>query len=151
MTGRIEIRDADASDVAAVLGLLAELLDEMERPSTDDLAEAHDRVLAAVRSPDRHMLLAEDCGAVVGLVSFTTRGTLAHDELSGHIDELIVTTPRRRQGIGALLLGAAAARCRALGCEELEVSTEKTNTRARAFYRRCGFDEEAVLLEMALG
>jgi deoxycytidylate deaminase len=40
--------------------------------------------------------------------------------------------------------------CCRLGCVELEVSTEKTNAAARRFYRQCGFDEDAVLLEMAL-
>ena len=35
-------------------------------------------------------------------------------------------------------------------CYELEVSTEKSNTAAKWFYKACGFSEDAVLLEMDL-
>jgi RimJ/RimL family protein N-acetyltransferase len=41
--------------------------------------------------------------------------------------------------------------CQNLGCDEIEVSTEKENTKARDFYKNCGFDEDAVLLERGLG
>ena len=34
------------------------------------------------------------------------------------------------------------------GMDELEVGTEKTNEGAQAFYKKCGFDEEYVLLGM---
>jgi hypothetical protein len=37
-----------------------------------------------------------------------------------------------------------------LGCCELEVSSLKSNTAARDFYKKCGFEEEALLLEMDL-
>ena len=47
-------------------------------------------------------------------------------------------------------MAATIERCRELGCCEVEVSTKMTNTAAREFYKRCGFDEDAVLLETQL-
>jgi len=146
----VSIREASPSDADAVMGLVAELLDDLEHATTRALPQERERILTVLQSPDRRTLLAVVDDAVVGLVGFAARRTLVHDALSGLVDELVVTRARRGQGIGTLLIGAAARTCRELGCEELEVSTETGNARARRFYRRCGFDEEAVLLEMDL-
>jgi len=150
MSVGVSAREASPSDADAVMGLVAELLDDLEHATTRALSQERERILTVLQSPDRHTLLAADGEAVVGLVSFTARRTLVHEALSGLVDELVVTRARRGQGIGTLLVRAAARTCRELGCEELEVSTETGNARARRFYCRCGFDEEAVLLEMDL-
>lgn len=44
----------------------------------------------------------------------------------------------------------AIEKCRELDCCEVEVSIEKSNEGARAFYKRCGFQEDAVLLEFQI-
>jgi ribosomal protein S18 acetylase RimI-like enzyme len=87
---------------------------------------------------------------VVGFINFTTRRTVLHGGLSGLIDELVVAEEYRRRGIGKRLVAAAVDKCRQLGCREVEVSTQKTNLEAREFYKDCGFEEHAVLLEMHL-
>jgi ribosomal protein S18 acetylase RimI-like enzyme len=48
------------------------------------------------------------------------------------------------------LVLAAIEKCRQLGCCEVEVSTEKTNLKARKFYKRYGFEERGMLFEMDL-
>ncbi len=95
-------------------------------------------------------MVAEDGKAVVGFVHFTTRGTVTHRGLSGLVDELVVEKDFRETGIGRRLLLASIHRCRELGCCEVEVSTERTNKNARAFYRSCGFEERGILLERDL-
>ncbi len=57
-----------------------------------------------------------------------------------------------KEGVNDLseLIGAVKKKCREIGCSEVEVSTEKSNTAARRFYKSCGFDEKALLLEMDL-
>ena len=49
-----------------------------------------------------------------------------------------------------MLISGVIDRCRQLGCCEVEVSTLMRNEKARTFYKKCGFDEDAVLLEMDL-
>jgi GNAT superfamily N-acetyltransferase len=66
------------------------------------------------------------------------------------IDELVVAKTYRGRGIGKVLIEAATDKCRELGCCEVEVSTEMTNDKARAFYKSCGFKEDSVLLEYDL-
>jgi GNAT superfamily N-acetyltransferase len=95
--------------------------------------------------------MAKVQGKLVGLIHFTVRRTITHARPSGLIEELVVARGHRGRGIGKRLVAAAADKCRELGCEELEVSTEKANVRAREFYRKCGFQEDAVLMEMHFG
>jgi len=94
--------------------------------------------------------VAEIEGIIVGFVNFTTRKTILHRGLSGLIDELIIAKSYRGKGIGRQLLSSAIEKSRQLGCCEVEVSTEKTNIKAREFYRQCSFTERGVLFEMDL-
>ena len=48
-------------------------------------------------------------------------------------------------------MAEAIKRCRAAGCCEIEVSTERSNEAAQEFYRRHGFSHEAVLFELEFG
>ena len=56
----------------------------------------------------------------------------------------------RGKGIGGQLLSSAIEKSRQLGCCEVEVSTEKTNIKAREFYKQYGFTERGVLFEIDL-
>jgi GNAT superfamily N-acetyltransferase len=66
------------------------------------------------------------------------------------IDELVVTKEYQGKGIGKQLVLATIEKCKQLGCCEVEVSTEKTNVKARKFYRNCGFDKREILFEVDL-
>ena len=54
------------------------------------------------------------------------------------------------KGVWKVLVETASKRCRDLGCCEAEVSTERKNEKARAFYKSYGFEEDSVLLEYDL-
>jgi ribosomal protein S18 acetylase RimI-like enzyme len=150
MNDAILVEEATDADVQSIAALIGELFEAMDSPPHGGPEHALDNCRAVMKDPSHHLLLARAGNSVVGFINFTTRTTIAHARPSGLIDELIVTEKCRGQGIGKQLIAAAAERCRELGCEELEVSTEKTNTRAREFYRECGFVEDAVLLERML-
>jgi ribosomal protein S18 acetylase RimI-like enzyme len=66
------------------------------------------------------------------------------------IQELVVRDSHRGQGIGENLVRMVVARARASGCAEVSVSTMPDNQGAQRFYRRLGFADEAVFLEMHL-
>ncbi|HID86356.1 MAG TPA: GNAT family N-acetyltransferase, partial [Anaerolineae bacterium] len=72
--------------------------------------------------------------------------------LLGQLAETIEDWPFERdrlsRGVGRRLVEEAIQVARARGACELEVSTEKTNRAAQAFYRRLGFSHEAVLMEL---
>jgi GNAT superfamily N-acetyltransferase len=150
MTDNIQIDVAAESDLDEVVSLLRELVDTVEDQGGIDIKVAAGNLAALLGDSNSHLLVARKGGEVVGFVNFTVRRTALHAGPSGLIDELVVRSSLRGSGVGRSLVMAAADTCRRLGCAELEVSTEKTNAAARRFYRQCGFDEDAVLLEMAL-
>jgi ribosomal protein S18 acetylase RimI-like enzyme len=150
MLNDITITPATEIDLPSIKPLLLELMDAMENTEDFDVEQSFENCGILIRDPAYHMLVAKDKDTVVGFVNFTTRQTIIHPRPSGLIDELIVSRSHRGRGIGKQLILAAIQRCRELECCEVEVSTEKSNTKAREFYLRCGFEEDAVLLEMDL-
>jgi ribosomal protein S18 acetylase RimI-like enzyme len=144
----ISIELATETDLPSIKPLLLELMDAMEDTEGFDLEQAFENCRTMMEDPTHYLLVAKDKDKVIGFVNFMTRKTILHPGLSGLIDELVVSRSHRGLGIGKNLLLAAIEKCRELGCCEVEVSTEKGNTHAREFYKRCGFEEDAVLLEI---
>lgn len=147
---RVTIRNAKKSDLPAINQLIFQLISTLDKKEDIDPEFVSRNSRSLFRSADSHFFVAEDGKAVLGFVHFTTRGTVTHRGLSGLVDELVVAKDFRKAGIGTRLLLASIQRCRELACCEVEVSTEKTNKSARAFYRRCGFEERGILLERDL-
>jgi len=150
MRSGISIEQATEADLPLIEPLIRELFESMDNPPDAGLRHAVENCRAAMKDPSLYVLLARPGDSAVGFINFTTRRTIVHARPSGLIDELIVAQKYSGRGIGKRLISAAAQRCRELGCDELEVSTEKTNRRAREFYKKCGFAEDAVLLEKLL-
>lgn len=150
MSSAISIVEATETDLPAIGNLLTELVDAMDDSKDIDLNKALENCRTLLSDSDSHFLVAKVGGSTVGFVNFTIRKTALQVGPSGLIDELIVAKKHRGQGIGRRLVSAAIDRCRQFGCCEIEVSTEKSNTRARDFYKSCGFEEDAVLLEIHL-
>ena len=84
---------------------------------------------------------------VLGLVSFSFRPSLYHAADTCLVDELVVQPHARSKGIGALLLDEAIRLAGDHGCAEISLSVMASNAEALRFYRRHGFEDEALLLE----
>jgi ribosomal protein S18 acetylase RimI-like enzyme len=145
----MRIREATIEDSAIIAQLMAQLI---EASGYGDWQVSPEQIEESLRkmanSDDYQVLLAEDEGQVVGLLSLSFRHTLFHPAPSALIDELVVERGYRRRGVGQQLMAEAIERCRAAGCCEIEVSTERSNEAAQKFYRQHGFSHEAVLFEL---
>ncbi len=146
----IIIREAKESDLLTIRKLTLELIEAMGNTEGIDIKLIAENCRNLLSEANSHILVAEIEGVVVGFINFTTRKTILHRGLSGLIDELIVAKSYRGKGVGKQLLSSAIEKSRQLGCCEVEVSTEKTNIKAREFYRQCGFTERGVLFEIDL-
>ena len=143
-----KVRPATLSDAHAAVALMAQLEDH-SRGHIDSGVE--DRFRAMLKLPQYAILVAEKEGErVVGLLTASQRWTLWHTGPCALIEELVVDEGARRQGVGRALIEAAVEWARAQGCSEVEVSTDLDNTHAQAFYRKLGFESEALLLEYEL-
>ncbi len=150
MSGEIIIKPALESDLPSIKPLLLELMDAMENTAGFDVEHSIENCRTLLGEPSNYMLVARDGDEILGFINFTTRKTIMHPGPSGLIDELVVAESSRGLGVGKQLIRAVADRCREIGCSEVEVSTETSNADARRFYKSCGFNEEAVLMELEL-
>jgi len=148
MSHTISILEATEADLPAMEALLVELINTMDNPQGFDPQKLRDNCRFLINRANSYLLVAKIGEIVVGLINFSLHQTAITPGMSGLIDELIVTKDYRGQGIGKKLVSSAINKCRQLGCRELEVCTEKANTRAREFYKGRGFEEDAVLFEM---
>ena len=146
----IIIRKAKASDLLTIEKLMFELIKAMGDTEGIDIRLIAENCRNLLSKANSYILVAEIERIIVGFVNFTIRKTILHRGLSGLIDELIIAKSYRGKGVGKQLLSSAIEKSRQLGCCEVEVSTEKTNIKAREFYRQCGFTERGVLFEMDL-
>lgn len=146
---QVEVRPLEERDLPAVLDLLEELSEVAS--STSSFTPEHLASLFREMStfPEVYLnLVAVVDGEVAGFISLVFYRTFFHEGGTALINELVVKKERRGLGIGQRLVAAAKEAALARGMDELEVGTERANTSAQAFYRKCGFDEEFVLLSM---
>ena len=150
MTKRFLINSAVEGDLDGITELAIKLNEEIDGSAQNDIRIIKKIVRKLFKNPDSHFIVARSSNTITGFANFTVRKTILHSSGSALIDELIVSEKYRGQGVGKELLFEVVNRCRELGCCELEVSTLMSNQTARDFYRKCGFEEEAILLEMDL-
>ncbi len=148
MNKAISIVDAVKADLPAIEALLVELVNAMDSAKDFNLEKARKGLCLLLDKPYSHLLVAKLGGATIGFIHFGIRQTAFHPEPAALIDDLVVAKSHRRQGVGRRLMTAAIDRCRQLGCCELEVSTEKDNTEASEFYKRCGLKDIGIIFEM---
>jgi len=144
------IGKAKKSDLPAIKKLLAELTNAMGDTEGIDVGIALETCEQLLNEARSYFLMATAQESPVGFIHFTIRQTVLHRGPSAMIDELVVTKEYREKGIGKQLVLATLETCKRLGCCEVEVSTEKTNDKARKFYKKCGFEERGILFEAEL-
>ena len=105
--------------------------------------------LARAGEPGRFVYVAEFDGDVAGFVSGEERTHWSGDR-EVYVGELAVSTQYEGHGVGRALITAVTEYAKRTGLTTVTLDTGAANTPARAFYRRLGFEEEAVKLSRVL-
>lgn len=138
------VRLATPKDKMAVLSLMDELGEEInkKRGYSPHNAEASrvgggmfDEV---VRRKDTTIFVAEEDGKLVGLMTFYLLPNLRHGFYGGHIEDVVVSAPHRRKGIGTALFAAVKQYCVTHGVSVIKLDSALQLTEAHAFYERQG-------------
>ncbi|MFC9303397.1 GNAT family N-acetyltransferase [Streptomyces albidoflavus] len=134
------IRRAEASDVAAIVTMLADDPLGATRESPDDLTPylaAHTRLAA---DPNQHLVVAERAGKVVGTLQLTLIPGLSRRAATRSLIEGVrVHADERGSGLGTLLIEWAVETSRAEGCQLVQLTSDATREDAHRFYERLGF------------
>lgn len=145
----IEIRLCKQSDLPNVISLMNELKEVASSGHQLELENVQTIFSDMEKLPEIYLnLVAEVSGKVVGFISMIFYKTIFHKGGTALINELIITQSERGKGIGHSLVQRAKEEALARGLDELEVGTEKTNEAAQQFYRKCGFNQEYILIGM---
>jgi ribosomal protein S18 acetylase RimI-like enzyme len=139
----ISIREAKPGDEIFIV----QLMQELAETSGDSSPITHAYITDYLASPISQVLLAEENGRVIGLLSYSVRPDLYHAANSCLIEELVVLKSERGRGVGSALMSELLQRLACLGCAEVSVAAMADNEGAIRFYKSHGFVDEAIFLE----
>ncbi len=137
----ITVREATASDFAALLRLLDQM-DESMYSGRGHAGEADIRALydAILADSDQRLLVVEDRGRLVGSAHLMVLRHLGPSlSRSAVVEGLVVDPAYRRKGVGAALMRAAAEAARGAGCYKLALTSNVARAGAHRFYSRLGW------------
>lgn len=144
----MRIRPAQIDDKAFILDLVPRLTEFGNVPGRDSSQMiARDRaVLTSVLEEPSHdtalYVAADDDGRPVGFIHLTTVDDYYTNSAVAHIGDVIVTPAAGGSGVGSALIAFAEKWARERGFALLTLHVFTQNERARALYRRLGFQEE---------
>ena len=137
MTGLV-IRKASRQDLGAILALYAE--PDIDDGHVLDLSDAERIFERMQRYPNYATYVAVLEGEVVGTFSLLIMDNLAHmGAPSGVVEDVVVHSRWRGQGVGRRMMRFAMERCREAGCYKLALSSNRKRADAHRFYESLGF------------
>lgn len=143
------IRAAVASDESEVFRLLRQLFGDrrMGDEAVVDSSRARRTFGALLDGARGHVLVAEDQGRLIGVISMSYDVAIRYGGEYAQIEELLVDEAARGMSLGAALVNAAVDAARARGCGEIGLYAREHN---RAFYEKLGFAYAGPELRRAL-
>jgi GNAT superfamily N-acetyltransferase len=129
------IRNCRPQDGAGIAPLLAQL----GYPASPD--QATRRVHDWGAGPERHLLVADVDQTVAGLAALCLIPLIHRDQPLARLVALVVDDRHRGTGIGHALLDRAEQIARQFGCDEMEITSNRSRAGAHRFYMSHGYDD----------
>lgn len=130
----IKVRTATLSDAEE----LAKLMGELGYPATADKMAAR---LQRVRGrEDYATFVADEDGAIAGMIGLYVSPTLYRDDLDGAIAALVVSSDFRGKGIAGLLIDHGERWLYDRGVRLVSVKPSTRREDAHRLYKRCGYE-----------
>ena len=135
----VTFREATLRDVPAVVALLRD--DHLGADREADDPALYDAAFAAMQAEGNNTLIVgEEDGRIIATFQMTCiTGLSLRATRRAQIESVRVATDLRGQGIGQALMEEAERRARAAGCGLVQLTTNATRDRARAFYEALGY------------
>ncbi|MEU0050204.1 GNAT family N-acetyltransferase [Streptomyces sp. NPDC006184] len=138
--GDLEIRDATADDLPAIVAMLADDPLGAQRESPDDLTPYRAALERLDADPNQHLVVAVREGRVIGTLQLTIIPGLSQKGATRALIEAVrIHAGERGSGLGSLLIEWAVDTSRRLGCRLVQLTSDKSRTDAHRFYERLGF------------
>ncbi|CDF82971.1 N-acetyltransferase family protein [Pseudomonas sp. QL9] len=141
-----DVRSAEGSDAVALAALLQQLGND--EPPLDTL-----RLARCLEQPGTQTLtlVAERDGTLLGTCSLHLIEHIAHNfARSAVLEDMVVDSRARGQGVGQALIRRAVEQAREWGCYKLALSSHLQREAAHRFYAAMGFSAHGVSLSLSL-
>lgn len=140
----VELRRADATDLPALVALLADDVLGATREALEQSEEQlapYRRAFDLIDADPAHLLVvAREGSAVAGTLHLTVLPGLARrGGLRGQLESVHVRRDLRGRGLGAAMIAWAVEEARRRGCDLVQLTSNKVRTDAHRFYGRLGF------------
>lgn len=147
----MNVRFAEARDVNEVLGLLDELIKEVNlkrgqrAPKGIEGQEARREIFSKLlEREDVKIFVAEDNGHLVGVCDLFILPIMRRGNYHGHIEDLVISKNVRGKGIGSMLLNAVKDYCKQQNINVIKLTSGLELVSAHKFYEKNGgkFEEK---------
>ncbi|MGW6197963.1 N-acetyltransferase family protein [Kribbella sp. NPDC055110] len=136
----VVIRRATASDVAAIVEMIADDQLGATRESLDDLTPYLAAFEQIDADPNQLLVVADRNDEVIGTLQLTIiPGLSRRGSTRGLIEAVRVAAPARGSGLGSTLIRWAVEESRTRGCTLVQLTSDKSRTEAHRFYTNLGF------------
>jgi len=136
---QVSVRRATADDVTQLVGLLA-LLFAQETDFSPDAKRQVTGLRLILEQPEVGQIFCAVVGGdIVGMVSILFTVSTAEGGRVAWLEDMVVQSDRRNEGVGELLIREALQGARSAGCKRITLLTDDTNHAAMRFYARSGF------------
>ncbi|MCO5224419.1 MAG: GNAT family N-acetyltransferase [Thermomicrobiales bacterium] len=138
----LRFRPATASDLTAIVAMLADDHLGAQRESPSDLTPYIRAFERMASNPDIQQIVATQDDEIVATMQLTFIPGLSHQGMTRlHIEGVRVRSDLRSAGIGSVLITWAIAYAREHECGMIELTTNKSREAAHRFYERLGFQQ----------
>ncbi len=149
--GDLEIRQAVADDVPAIVAMLADDPLGAQRESPDDLGPYLTALERLRADPNQHLVVAVREGRIVGTLQLTViPGLSRRGAVRSIIEAVRVHADARGDGLGTRLIEWAIEESRRLGCQLVQLTSDRTRIDAHRFYERLGFEASHIGFKLPL-
>ncbi|MFD5582290.1 MULTISPECIES: GNAT family N-acetyltransferase [unclassified Streptomyces] len=149
--GDLEIRPAVPDDVPAIVGMLADDPLGAQRESPDDLEPYLTAFERITTDPNQRLVVAVREGRVVGTLQLTIIPGLSRRGATRSIIEAVrIHADERGGGLGTRFIEWAVEESRRLGCQLVQLTSDKSRTDAHRFYERLGFEASHLGFKLSL-
>ncbi|MCY1396283.1 putative acetyltransferase [compost metagenome] len=141
-----DVRTASPNDATALAQLLQQLGANDPVPDPAVLTQR-----LRLQNPTQTTLVAERDGCLLGTCTLHLIEHIAHNfARSAILEDMVVDSRARGQGIGQALIGHAVEQARHWGCYKLALSSHQDRETAQRFYAALGFAPHGVSLSLKL-
>lgn len=130
------VRQAEVSDAERI----STLMHQLGYQASPELIKR--KLLVLENSANDLVLVADDDGSVVGIVSLHAQEMFHQEGRLGRITSLVIDEHCRGEGVGALLVSEADQFFKRVGCVRAEVTSGDHRPQAHVFYQQQGYQQD---------